>query len=322
MTATEVPAQTSHLMLDHPGWFLSRDGYAQRAFQSGGTVWMVTCERAGTSFDPVVEIVHQGTTPEDACPVVDRFDATVLPPTIRRVLLDGACDRVHRVRNPDHWDAMLMPIFRHRRPVREAAHMYRAFCAVYGTTITTELGSTVLPPRPETAITLGDDVTVVGRRMHAVRAAARGYLQLYPDEEPLRSTLLFLALQNIPNIGTWSAARIIADTTGDFSFYERAGFGSSKHWQRIAAASTHPESYTCQSTWETLSYEQKSTLITLTSHRDLAVSSKSEAANTGSRLRDLVQPRLANTSSPPRLDEKLPPHGGFPSVARPISTIR
>lgn len=33
MTATCVANQTSRLMLDHPGWFTTPGGYAQRAFR-------------------------------------------------------------------------------------------------------------------------------------------------------------------------------------------------------------------------------------------------------------------------------------------------
>lgn len=293
MTTTQAPEQTSQLMLDHPGWFISADGYAQRAFQSGGTVWMITCKRVTTSFDPVVEIVHQGTTPADACPVVDRFDSTTLPPTIRRVLLDDSSGHLHRVRGLDLWDAMLIPILQHRRKNVDAADMYRSFCALYGTTVTTELGTALLPPRPETALTLDDNMAMMGRRMPAVRTAAHEYLRLHLDSALLPPAELFQSLVKIPGIGKWSAARVVADTTGDFNFYQHAGFGSPKYWQQTAESSEDAEAQTCPFYWNFFSYGQKSALIALSIHRDLSNPSKIEAISTGRRLHGLVHSRYS-----------------------------
>jgi hypothetical protein len=233
----------------------------------------------------VVEVVQPGATPADVCPVVDTFDARTLPPAVRRALHLDEATRVHRVRNPDIWDAMLMPIFQHRIGLTAAAHRYRAFCARYGTLVTTELGTTLLPPQPDTAATLDDDPEVAGRRMPAVRAAAREYLRLLPDRVQLPPAALYHAMRTIPGIGPWSAARVVADTTGDFSFHTQAGFGTRQYWQQHAAgpgaADQDPDLRTL---WKSCTYREHSTAIALTTHQRFGAAEKAaekaEAADT------------------------------------------
>ena len=279
---TTMPAsdQVSQLMLDHPGWFAwAKHGYAQRALRSSDTIWMLSCRRTETTFQPAIEVVHQGTTPANACPSVDTYDASTLPAPVRQALLPDLHPRVHRVRTPDVWDAMLMPIFLHRRGVVDAANLYRAFCARYGTTVTTELGTTLLPPRPETAATLDDDPQATGRRMPAIRAVADAYLRLNPDKAQLPPTTLYNLLQKLPHIGEGCAARIVADTTGNFSFYAQAGFGSTKHWRKHATETrTHGQETALQAHWRSCTHEQQSTVIALTTHKRLSTGPKAEAA--------------------------------------------
>jgi 3-methyladenine DNA glycosylase/8-oxoguanine DNA glycosylase len=281
LTNATAVDQVSQLMVDHPGWFIwTEHGFAQRAFRSGNTVWMISCRRAENSFQPVVEVVHQGTTPTNACPVVDTFDPRSLPPPIRRALLPDGATRIHRIRNPDIWDAMLMPIFRHRIGILAAANRYRAFCARYGTTVTTELGTTLLPPPPETTATLDDDPQVTGRRMPVLRTVAREYLRLRPDQTPLPATELYELMQKIPHIGEWSAARIVADTTGDFSFHRHTDFGARNYWRKHAInLGMFGEQLTLRALWKSCTDHECSTVIALTTHQALNTAEKAEAAD-------------------------------------------
>jgi hypothetical protein len=74
--------------------------------------------------------------------------------------------------------------------------------------------------------------------MAAIRAVANAYLHL-PDTAQVPHVELFGELVKLPHIGEWSAARIVANTNGDFSFYAQAGFGPSSHWRRHAAKAAH-----------------------------------------------------------------------------------
>jgi hypothetical protein len=244
-------SSTSTLMLDYPGRFTTPNGQAQRAFHSVDAEWVLTCPQASVTFESTIEVVRFGPA-LNAHPMVDTFDAETLPPPIRQPLKIDATTMIHRVRNPDVWDAMLMPIFRHRIAISDAAKRYRAFCIRYGTVVSTETGTTLLPPRPETVATLDGDLRVVGRRMPALSAAARAYLRLRPDQAPCPPATLHDMMLRIHGIGKASAARIVADTTGDFTFYEHAGFGDRKYWQPHAtelSASNHDD---LRMLWEVL----------------------------------------------------------------------
>lgn len=289
-----MTADRAHqLMMDHPGWVIcSDDGGAQRAFRSGDTVWTVDYRRGESTFQPVVEIVHQGQDSGNVRPMIDTFDAGTLPAPIRHALKIDATTRIHRIRNPDVWDAMLMPILRHRIAITDAANRYRAFCIRYGTTVSTKLGTSLLPPRPETAAALDDDPVAVGRRMHVIRAIAGEYLRLRPDQAQPSPAVLFHMAQGIHGIGEASAARIVADTTGDFTFHELAGFGSRKHWLRDATelVGQVPD---LRMLWKSCTYHQRSTAIALTIHQRLTDPHRAEAADNGvlrSLIKDMARP--------------------------------
>ena len=281
MTVEATSAQTSELMTDHPGWVIwPEEGYAQRAFRSGDTVWMVSCYRAEESFRPAIEVVHQTIPADDDRLVVDTFDVAALPPHVRRALLPGGTARVHRVRNPDVWDALLWPIFRHRIATTIAADRYRAFCARYGTVVTTKLGNALLPPRPEIAATLDDDAEITGRRMPVIRALAREYLQLNPDGACLPPSALYDAMRRLPRIGEWSAARIVADTTGDFSFHTRPDFGVHKQQQQHAADPGATDQVPDpKALWTSCDYQQRSTIVALATHHQLNAPGKRESTD-------------------------------------------
>lgn len=300
MTVAATSTQVSELMTDHPGWIIwPEDGYAQRAFRSGDTVWMVSCYRAEESFLPVVEVVHQTTPSVDDRLVVDTFDVAALPPHVRRALFPGDTARVHRICNPDVWDALLMPIFRHRISITAAADRYRAFCARYGTIVTTKLGSALLPPRPEIAATLDDDPEVTGRRMPVIREVARMYLQLNPDGADLAPSALYDTMRRLPRIGKWSAARIVADTTGDFSFHTHPGFGTHKQRQQHAAdLGTTDQEADPKALWESCDYQQRSTIVALATHHQLSAPGKRESTDRSALTRLL---RCATQPSPPSM---------------------
>lgn len=290
MTATLTSDHAPQLMLDHPGWITwPEGGYAQRAFRSGDTVWMVSCRRREATFQPVVDVVHQGPVSVDVRPMVDTFDAGTLPAPVRQALKIDATTSIHRVRNPDVWDAMLMPIFRQRIAITDAAKRYRAFCIRYGTVVNTETGTTLLPPRPETVATLDDDPPVVGRRMPVLRAAARTYIRLHLDQAPRPPAVLYDMVLRIHRIGASSAARIVADTTGDFTFYEHAGFGSREYWRQHATElDTSDQELDLSALWKSCTDQQRSTAIALTTHQRLAAPRQTEATDSDA-LRHLIR---------------------------------
>lgn len=301
MTAPPHTGQMSRLMVDHPGWFTTPDGQAHRAFRSGEAEWVLTCHQAGGTFEPTVEVVRQGTDDVDVAPlinrldpgpnehpVVDTFDAATLPPPIRRSLKIDAATVIHRVRNPDVWDAMLMPIFRHRIAIRDAAARYRAFCVRYGTVVSTETSTTLLPPRPETVATLEDDPRVIGRRMSALCATAHAYLRLHLGQASGPPVALYDRVLRIHGIGKASAARIVADTTGDFTFYEHAGFGDRKYWQQRVTELHVTHQDDVRMLWKSCTYQQRSTAIALATHQRLTDSDQAEAADSNA-LHQLIQ---------------------------------
>lgn len=193
-----------------------------------------------------------------------------------------------------------MPIFRHRIKITEAADRYRAFCARYGTIVTTKLGTTLLPPRPETAATLDDDPEVAGRRMPVIRAAAHEYLHTHLYQADLRPATLYEILRKVPGVGAWSAARIVADTTGNFRFHTQAGFGTRKHWQQhTEALGSADHEAALQDLWKSCTYRQHSTAIALTTHQRLNDTDKAEAADTAA-LHRLLQDVARPTGSRPQ----------------------
>ncbi len=282
-TREKATGEATQLMVDHPGWFVTTGGRARRAFQRGGTIWMITTGSDRTTPEVDVEIVRHGTVAANACPIVDTYDPGTLPLLLRGPLLVTGLGRVHRIRNPDLWDAMLPQFFCHRRRVADGARAYRSFCKRYGTEVTTKSGSALLPPRPDAVIDLDDDAfTQIGFKYqgHATRLLAQGYLRRLPDLTSMPSVELFKALQEIHGIGKWSAARAVADTTGDFSFYPQADFQPAFHWAQIdgevSATLQTQEALAC---WEACTHEQRATLTALTIHKLQTVPFKAEAAN-------------------------------------------
>lgn len=282
MTSTQTLDQKpSQLMLDHPGWFHSPNGQAHRAFHFNGTVWMITLGQNDSSSE-TVEIVRHGESSVPMFPIVDTFDPATLPEPFGPALLASGYDKVHRLRNPDVWDAMLPPVFSHRRRLADAARTYRVFCASYGTKVTTESGAALLAPRPEKVLMLDDGAFAkagIRHRAQAIRVIAHEYLQRCAYLPPNPPIALFKALLEIPNIGSWSAARIVADTTGDFSLYANAGFGYDDRWERFSVElGTPARAHEYREAWKSCTSQQKSILVALTTHRNQSIPAKAEAA--------------------------------------------
>lgn len=262
-------ASPSRLMLDHPGWLPRIGGGVLRAFRTENATWVTSCDVAGTSFNPTVTTIR-GTTPEQALAarcVVDWFDPATLPDIFQQAAEIRSCGRVHRVRNPDLWDALLPQVLRQRRHLVDAGRLYRSLCHVHGERLETPHGTAVLPPRPDTVATLDDDAFHhVGLRYkaHTLRAIATAYSKQITDWVDLLPSQLCLALQEVLGIGAWTARMTVADITNDFSILKSVEFGTRETWERFAARSrgtVTPQDF--GHLWQSLTGTQLSTMAAL-----------------------------------------------------------
>src|SRR5262245_43752161 len=101
----------STLLRDHPGWMTSAEGRVRRGLRSGDAVWTVVCEAVSVGFEPTIEI-HRRDETVDMRLAIDRADPArlIVPDYVSRPLV--ARGAVHRVRNPDLWDAWVVAALR------------------------------------------------------------------------------------------------------------------------------------------------------------------------------------------------------------------
>lgn len=267
MTIHQPLQSPSHLSLDHPGWFHDDSGRTRRGFRTDDTLWAIICEPTSITFTPPVEVVRR---PDAALTplVVDWFDSTTLPTIFRAAISVRDWRRVHRVRNPDLWDAMIPPILRQRRRANDAKRAYRRLCEAHGTTtIITTAGPTVLPPDPETVVALPNEAFItLGLRgkEEPLRAIAEAYLKQTANWKQLPPAELFTELQTVPGIGTWTAGAAIADITNDHSFHKIPAYIAYRRWQeKFAEADSGLTEPDFVKAWKRLNNEQLSTLTVL-----------------------------------------------------------
>lgn len=259
-------ALPSRMSLDHPGWRRDGSGCARRGFRSGDALWAVICEPTSVTFAPSIEVVRRSDVAV-ARPVVDWFDSTTLPTIFRAASSLRDRGRVHRVRNPDLWDALIPPILRQRRRADDAERAYRRFCEAHGSTVITTAGPTVLPADPEMVVALPDEAFItLGLRgkEEPLRTVAEAYLKRAANWKQLPPAELFAELQTVTGIGAWTAGVAVADITNDHSFYKIPGYIAYHRWQeRLAETDSSLTESDFVEAWKKMNNEQLSTLTVL-----------------------------------------------------------
>lgn len=268
---TDPKTLVPSISLDHPGWLGNTHGRTRRVFRASNTLWTAICEADQVTFEPAGD---QGDT---AMPHVDRFDPSSLPPYFHAAapLRDNTC--VQRVRNPDLWDALLPPIFRQRRGTSDATSLYRQFCAEHGTVIATKAGPALLPPGPEIVAELPDTAfnkLRIPDKRRPVRAAAKAYLTRASNWDYLSPSQLFIELQTVSHINTWTAGAIIADLTNDYSFYTMPIDVAYHQWNKYLASPTtqlpKPDFAQLRDTLNSAHRSTLNLLVLAAKHRQLA----------------------------------------------------
>jgi DNA-3-methyladenine glycosylase II len=257
------------MVVDHPGWLTPTPGRFERAFRWGHRTWVINCCAVGARLEPTAEVVNpsEAAGTVAASRLVEVFDPAALPEPFRSVAQIRECGRVQRLRNPDLWDALLLPILQHRCRRSDAVGMYRRLCSALGEKIRTTRSAVFLPPRPETVVGLDDaafdkaDLLPGADRLRTIAAAylehGAIWLQLGPAD-------LFVALQQARYVGAWTAAAAVADLTNDFSFYPPPEFATQGRWDQFSQESNDtrtPREF--QTAWEHMSRAQKSVLTVL-----------------------------------------------------------
>lgn len=257
----------STLLRDHPGWLLSPDGQVRRAFYCRGAVWAVICEPRCTRIEPTFEALRLAED-VDVRPVVDCADPArlVVPAYIAEPL--RARGPVHRVRNPDLWDALVTAVLRQSNRSVNASRMYQTLCIAYGGTVMTAAGPALLLPRPEVLLTFPDaafvDLKITSKR-RALRAVAEAYCKHGDDWEQLPSKDLLTELQSTPHVAEWTASVAVADITNDFSLCPFADYAISTWGDDFAVATRRRRDETeFARLWRELQGEQLSMFTMLT----------------------------------------------------------
>jgi DNA-3-methyladenine glycosylase II len=234
------------MMIDHPGWLHDTTGRIRRAVTTGHTTWVL-------AHDPFRgTLTHHAITGTRTAPIVDLYDPATLPGPIQTAVSEPS-GAVHRLRNPDLWDALITPVAGHRRSLADAIHTYRRFCHLHGETLPTPHGPVLLPPRPEIAATLPDHAyRRVSLRPTTMRGLAHTLIDLGEHWRHLPPADLTHALRAVPGIGPWTASTAVADVTGDFSVFE---------------LSTATLSHGTELPWHDLTPDQHSTAVALSLDR-------------------------------------------------------
>jgi DNA-3-methyladenine glycosylase II len=257
-------ASASSMLLDHPGWFKDDSGRVRRAFRSGGETWTAVSDSTNIAFASASDAVRSISSMRS---LVDSFDLTALPGFFctAKPIADGRC--VQRLRNPDLWDALLIPVFRQRRRADDAARMYRRFCINHGNVIETKAGLALLPPTPETVITLPDESFIklkMRDKRQPLRVVAEAYLKQAGDWENLSTFELLTELQTVSYVGAWTAGATVADITNNYSFCPPPVDVAYRRWHDLHVANTVAISeQTFAEAWAALTDKQLSTLTLL-----------------------------------------------------------
>lgn len=261
--------RSSRLMIDHPGWSTTPEGQAQRAFRSGDTEWVLTCRLIGTTFEPTIDVVHQGSTEVDVAALVNSFDPALLPQPFRDTPAIRDHGRLHRVRTTDLWESLIPQLIRGHARVRsfQVIQRYRRLSTTIGGRLATSLGTILTPPRPETIAAAGSDdwgELAPLSWIQPLRRATEAYLEHQHSWTHLPSDRLQDALCTLPHIGTQSAAAIIADLTNEFDRYEFVDFGTAGRWDQFSHELDHvysPRDF--QTAWNQVTTSQRATLAAL-----------------------------------------------------------
>ena len=242
MRATRNGTSSSTLLLDHPGWLRSAEGRVRRAFRLGEVACTVTCEPVSERFAPTVALVR----PTDV--VALRLDADGVDPTRLDVPAEFAAPlrargRVHRVCNPDLWDALVTAVLHQRTDHARQRSTYQWLCETYGSRVPTEDGSALLLPTPSQMATLPSIAMVrlsMGPRRCSFPTVAATYLEHGTRWALLPPAQLVTELKTIPGVGPWTAGLAVADFTNDYSFLPFADFAISQWAANFLTTSTQP----------------------------------------------------------------------------------
>jgi DNA-3-methyladenine glycosylase II len=197
-----------HTMTDHPGWQRA-DGRWRRLFVSDdGRSWLVVLpDRDAVRRPGVATYALSAGVAEDQ-------------PELAAALT--ALSPVTRYATASLWDAIVAAIIRQVVRASQATLMYRAFCAAYGATHCHDGMAESGVPTADVVAELSDDQfarTGMSFKRHALRAAARAYLDQGSGWSAATPTDLVGQLQTVPRIGPWTAGAAVADWTNDFALY-------------------------------------------------------------------------------------------------------
>lgn len=268
MTNSHRTDQASLLMIEHPGWFTTPDGRAQRVFRSGDTRWVLTSHITGATFAPTVEIIHQGSSEVDVTSLISCFDPALLPTPFRDTPTIRDYGRLHRVRSTDLWESLVLQLLRARRIRATQANLrYRRLCTTMGDKFTTRLGTVLSLPRPEAiAAARGDDWDELAALpwIRPVQNTAEAFLERQDTWSHVPFEVLHDLLRDLPHIAEHSATAIVADLTNDFSHYEFVEFGTPGRWDQFShelKGAYSPLQF--QTVWKEVTPRQRSTLAAL-----------------------------------------------------------
>jgi DNA-3-methyladenine glycosylase II len=236
------------ITLDHPAW-LTRDGQAFRVVRDRSSNWLVHCDyptasrvanvAPPTTGSMVTRLAGRSTRP----PVFDSFDPHTIAAHAGLVKPLRRAGLVHRLRNPDLWDALANAIIRQVIRAGHARVMYGRFCREFGQRIATPLGDVYLIPEPGVVAGLSNDAfTQLGMafKASALRDAARAYLVAEKNWLRLSAPALLVAVQTVPRVGPWTAGAAVADYTGDYGVYPFADLAVRTWAAKLAPALNLP----------------------------------------------------------------------------------
>lgn len=205
------------ITLDHPAWALDPDGRtAERVVRLGTSIWLIRDEG---SDEVSMRCLHGDNSQR---PRLDHFDPATLTGPAQLTEPLKAAGGIHRLRNPDLWDALATAIIRQVIRAPQARAMYQRFCREHGQPVTLQSGERYLSPDAATVAGMSDsDFAGCGMAFKgsALRNAATAFLDHGEQWATLSGQQLQAALQRIPRVGPWTAGAAVADYTSDYSRY-------------------------------------------------------------------------------------------------------
>ncbi|MCX4099148.1 hypothetical protein [Nocardia sp. alder85J] len=248
-------------MTDHPGWLVSDTGDMYRAVAPGTTPALITARPTGLGRDMVIDLGGAGAR-------VDYTDPGALtgPDDLTGPLRNMGV--VARVANPSLWDALTAAIMRQVIQPSHARARYVRFCTTHGTSVTGRGVTASGFPSPTRISAMTDDqFQLAGAAYPApgLRAAARAYLNRREEWLKAPADELITALQEIPQVGPWTARTAVADYTGRFDLYPYTDLPLQTWARQLNPARSWPDGAVAfRTAWEDIAADQLSAWTQLT----------------------------------------------------------